>query len=114
MLTEFLTSPLRGTTSLWRLTWLYGLVAGSMLDVVGGMIAGPSDAAQRLMLLVGLAYASYLTIATYRCAANSRWPALAPMIRAAAAISLLLAPFIAYVVLTLDLTGATIKGWIAP
>lgn len=105
MSAEFLLAPIRGTTSLWRLTWLYGIVGSAVLEIAGVLVAGSNEQAQRLMLLVGLGYGIYLTIATYRCAANSRWPRLAPLIRGVAVISLLLMPLMAYVVLSGDLAG---------
>ncbi len=76
---QFILDPLRGKISLWRVTWLYCLVPGAILQMVGELIVGAGDTAMRAVGLLALLYATYVAVATSRCAGNVRGHGLVTM-----------------------------------
>jgi hypothetical protein len=101
-LNDLIMDPLRGRTSLARVFWLYGIV-GSLLYGALELFLNPDNAIlMRIYEIGSIAFLTYVTVATYRCAANCRSPALARMARISAILSLFLIPLIAYI----DLTGS--------
>jgi hypothetical protein len=98
----FIQEPLQGRTSLSKVFWLYGVV-GSLLYGALELFLNPDNTLlMRLYVIGGLIFSIYVTLATYRCAANCGSPSLARLTRVAAVISLLLLPVLTY----LELTGA--------
>ena len=97
----FLKEPLQGKTSLSRVIWLYGVLASILYSAIGLFLNPENQWAMRIYAIGGLLVTIYTIVATYRCAGNSRSPALARVVRILAIISLLLLPVLAY----LDFTG---------
>jgi hypothetical protein len=101
-LRAFLTDPLQGKTSLTRVFWLYGVLGSVLLSALGLAL----DPGSRFVIgaygVVGLLFSVYVTVASYRCAANCRSKILAAFVRFSAVVSLLLLPVFAY----LEFTGA--------
>ncbi len=98
---QFILDPLRGKISLWRVTWLYCLVPGAILQVFGELVAGAGDAAMRAFGLLALLYATYVAVATYRCAGNCPWPWVGDYVRFCVLVSLVtVLPLMAYLILS--------------
>ena len=91
--------PLRGATSLWKVTWLYSFVGGAALEILGLLIAPSGDGSARAFALIGLLYGTYVTVAAFRCARNCPWPFLSQLVRLCSAIALFLVPYMAYLIL---------------
>jgi hypothetical protein len=102
----FFKEPLQGKTRLWIVAWLYGLGSSILYGAIELFLDPENETVMRLYTLGGIIISIYVCIAVYRCAANSRWPAFAPVTRALAIISLLLLPVIVY----LDRSGALSLG----
>ena len=96
---DFALNPVRGLTPLWKVALLYSIVGGALFQVVVLVTAPTSDGGRRALALVALAYGTYVTVATYRCAMNCPWPTFGRLVRLCAALSLLLVPFMAYLIL---------------
>jgi hypothetical protein len=101
-LTALLREPLDGKTSLSRVFWVYGILGSLLLSAFGLFIDVSNSFAMRLYALAGLLYTVYVTVATYRCAANCGSKLLAAFVRISAVLTLLLLPVLAY----LELSGA--------
>lgn len=97
-----LLAPLQGKTSLSRVFWLYGVLGYLLVSLVGLAVDSLGERSRRAYVVVGFLFSLYVTIATYRCAANCRSPAVARLARISALLSLPLLPLFAY----LDYTGA--------
>jgi hypothetical protein len=98
--------PIRGATPFWKVAVFYSILGGGVLSVAM-QLAGPKEpAALRIFGLVGLSYAGYVTVAAFRCAANGVPPVLARFVRTAAAFSLVMLPFFAYLIVTGRVTFA--------
>jgi hypothetical protein len=88
--------PLRGTTSLARVFWVYGLL-GSLVYSAFGLLVDPGNATLLWFYeIVGVLYTVYVTVATYRCARNCASPLFAWLARISAVLSLIALPVIAY------------------
>jgi hypothetical protein len=102
----FFKEPLQGKTRLWIVVWLYGLGGSILYGAIELFLDPENRVAMRLYTLGGLVLSIYVCVAVYRCAANTRWPAFAPITRVIAIISLLLLPVFVYLewsgALTLD------------
>jgi len=102
--------PLQGKTSLSTVFWGYGLLGSLLVSAIGLFIDIENELAMRAYSAFGLLYTLYVTIATYRCAANCRSQSLARMARISAVVSLAALPFLVYFAYhgfsgTLDLAG---------
>jgi hypothetical protein len=106
----FFKDPLEGKTSLSRVFWLYGVVGSFAYGAVEFLLNPENQFAMRVYAIGGIIFMAYVTIATYKCAANCASPALARVARVSAVISLLLLPVIAYLDLTGSLTLASLMG----
>jgi hypothetical protein len=99
---EFLREPLQGQTSLSRVIWLYGVVGSLLFGSVEFFLNPENQFVMRVYTILGLFFGIYVTIATYRCAKNSKSLNLARFVRVCAVISLVLLPVLTY----FELTGA--------
>jgi hypothetical protein len=104
---RFIADPIRGVTPLWKVAVFYSIAGGGIFSVAMQIAAFADPAAVRLIGFLGLAFSAYVTVAVFRCAGNSRVPQLAPIIRIAAALSLIMLPFMAYFIVTGRVTFAT-------
>jgi|SRR5882724_4872182 len=100
--TEFLQEPLQGKTSLSRVIWLYGIVGSLLFGAVELFLNPENQFVIRVYTILGLFFGIYITVATYRCAKNSKSLFLARFVRVSAVISLVLLPVLTY----FELTGA--------
>jgi hypothetical protein len=98
----FFKEPLQGKTSLSRVFWLYSVVGSILYGAIELFLNPENQWVMRIYAIGGLLFTVYAIVATYRCAANCRSPALARVVRISAIISLLLLPVLFY----LDLTGS--------
>jgi hypothetical protein len=104
MLSRVIIDPLRGNTLLWKVYWIYGTVIAVTCNLL--LLAIPPDTvAVRVYMLACLVVATYWAVSIWRCALNCQSRALGYFVRAAAAVSLLVVPVAAYVILTGDLSG---------
>ena len=94
--------PLRGRTALSRVVWLYGLVGSLAYGALELLLDPANGFAMRLYSAGGVLFSLYVSVATYRCAFNSRARFWGWMARVGAVVSLLLLPVLAY----LDWSGA--------
>jgi len=101
------TDPIRGVTPLWKVAVLYSIVGGGIFSLAMQIAAPTNPSALRAFGLVALAYGAYVTLAAFRCAGNCGSRELALVIRIAAGLSLLMLPFLAYLMLTGRVTFAT-------
>ena len=101
-ITEFLQEPLQGKTSLSRVIWLYGVVGSLLFGALELFLNPENQFVMRVYTILGLFFGIYVTVATYRCAKNSKSHSLARLVRVCAVISLVLLPVLTY----LELTGA--------
>ena len=86
-------------------------VLGSILYGAIELFLNPENQwVMRLYAIGGLLFTVYVIVATYRCAANSRSPTLARLVRILAVISLLLLPVLAYLDLSGRLTLSSLLG----
>lgn len=102
--------PLQGKTSLSRVFWVYGLLGSLLISAFGLFIDIGNEPAMRAYAVFGLIFSLYVTVATYRCAANCESKSLARLARISAVISFMALPFMAYFAYSglsgaLDLTG---------
>jgi hypothetical protein len=97
---RIITDPLRGVTPLWKVAVLYSIVGGGILGLFIQIAMPAEPSASRIYGLVSLMFGAYITIATYRCAANCGSPELARLVRLCAGLSLALLPFMAYLLVT--------------
>ena len=104
---DFALNPLRGLTPLWKVALLYSIVGGAVGQVVAIIVAPTSDGGRRALALAALAYGTYVTVATYRCAMNCPWPILGRIVRLCAALSLLIVPFMVYLIFSGGVVFAT-------
>ena len=88
--------PLQGKTSLSRVFWGYGLLGSLLVSAIGLFIDIENEWAMRAYSAFGLIFSLYVTIATYRCAANCKSESLARLARISAVVSLVALPFLAY------------------
>ena len=94
--------PLRGTTSLSKVVWIYGLL-GSLAYGALELVLDPGDGlGLRVYSVGGLLWSAYVAVATYRCAPNCKSRFWGRMAQISAVLSLLVLPVIAY----LEFTGA--------
>jgi hypothetical protein len=98
----FLKDPLQGKASLSKVFWLYGVVGSFLYGAIELLLDPGNDFLMRLYIIGGLIFSVYVTVATYRCAANCKSAFLARLVRVSAVITLVLLPVITY----LDLSGA--------
>lgn len=98
----FLGEPLQGKTSLSRVFWLYGVVGSLVYGAIEMFLDPGNELLMRIYVIGGLIFSVYVTMATYKCAANCASPALARLARVSAVITLVLLPVLTY----LDLSGA--------
>jgi hypothetical protein len=103
---QFVTDPLRGATTLWRVAWLYSFVGGAVLEVIALFLVKAGTPTQ-VVAFIGLGYGTYVTFAAYRCAGNCPWPTFSRLIRLCTLVSLAGVPFFAYLILTDAVTVAT-------
>ena len=107
---DFFKEPLQGKTSLSRVIWIYG-VLGSVLYGAIELFLDPGNVwVTRLYAVGGLIFSVYVTVATYRCAANCRSLLLAKVVRISAVATLVLLPVLTYFELTGALTLAGLLG----
>ncbi len=106
-LSAFLKEPLEGKTSLSRVVWLYGVVGSLLIGAVELFLDPENQFVMRVYTILGFFFGMYVTLATYRCAKNSKSPLLARVVRISAVLTLLLLPVLTYLELTgaLSLTG---------
>jgi hypothetical protein len=97
---RFMSDPIRGVTPLWKVAVLYSIVGGALLSVAAQTVGLRDPGAPRVFGLVALGYGLYVTFAVFRCAGNGPPRELALIIRIAAGISLLVLPFLAFLILT--------------
>jgi hypothetical protein len=109
-ITAFLKEPLQGKTSLSRVIWLYGILGSILYGAIELFLNPENQFVMRLYSIGGLVLTTYVIVATYQCAGNSRSPLLARVVRVSAVISLLLLPLIAYLALTGSLTLESLMG----
>jgi hypothetical protein len=95
---DFALNPLRGSTPLWKIALLYSIVGGAVFQVIAMIVAPAPGGGRQVLALAALAYGTYVTVATYRCALNCPWPTLGRFVRLCAALSLLVVPFVAYLI----------------
>jgi hypothetical protein len=101
-ISDFVKEPLEGKTSLSKVVWLYGF-AGSLLFGAIELFLNPENQfVMHVYTILGLFFGIYVTLATYRCAKNSKSPLMARFVRIAAVITLVLLPVLTY----FELTGA--------
>jgi hypothetical protein len=101
-ISEFLQEPLQGKTSLSRVIWLYGIVGSLLFSAIELFLNPENQFVMRVYTVLGLFFGIYVTVATYRCAKNSKSLSLARLVRVCAVISLVLLPVLTY----FELTGA--------
>jgi hypothetical protein len=101
-LSAFLKEPLEGKTSLSRVVWLYGVLGSLLIGAVELFLDPENQFVMRIYTILGFFFGMYVTLATYRCAKNSKSPLLARVVRISAVITLLLLPVLTY----LERTGA--------
>ncbi len=104
MANSALMDPLRGNTSLSRVIWLYGLVGSLLYGVIALFVPPGDENLMRLYVIGGFIYGVYVTLATYRCARNSRSQFTARCVRVSALVTLLLLPVLTYLELKGELT----------
>ena len=104
---RIIVDPIRGVTPLWKVAVLYSIVGGGILSIAAQIAAPMNPAVLRTFGLVALAYGAYVALAVFRCAGNCGSRELALFIRIAAALSLLMVPFLVYFVVTGRVTLAT-------
>jgi hypothetical protein len=107
---SFLKEPLQGKTSLSRVIWLYGVVGSLLYGAIELFLDPGNVVVMRLYAIGGLIFSVYVTLATYRCAANCRSPLLAKVVRVSAIATLVLLPVITYFELTGVLTLSALLG----
>jgi hypothetical protein len=93
---SILKEPLRGKTSLSKVFWLYGLLGSMVVSAIGLAVDPGSELAMRTYMAFSLLFSVYVSVATYRCAANCRSKFLARLARISAVISLVALPLLAY------------------
>ncbi len=103
-LVQVIMDPLRGTTLLWRVYWIYGAVIAIVLNLLL-LIIPLGTFAVRVMLLLGLVAATYWVICLWQCAYNCRSRQLGHIIRVSVAASVPLIPVFAYFIVTGDVAG---------
>jgi hypothetical protein len=101
-ITEFLQQPLQGKTSLAKVVWLYGVVGSLLFGAIELFLNAENQFLMRVYTILGLFFGLYITVATYRCAKNSKSLFLARLVRICAVITLVLLPVLTY----FELTGA--------
>jgi hypothetical protein len=106
----FFKDPLEGKTLLSRVFWLYGVVGSFVYGAIEILLNPENQFAMRVYAIGGIIFMAYVTLATYKCAANCASPALARVARVSAVISLLLLPVFAYFDLTGSLTLTSLMG----
>jgi hypothetical protein len=99
--------PIRGITPLWKVAVLYSIVGGGILSVAMQVAAAASPAALRVFGFVALVYGAYVALAVFRCARNCGSRELALVVRIAAGLSLLMLPFLTYLIFTGRVAFAT-------
>ncbi len=104
---DFALNPVRGLTPLWKIALLYGILGGAVFQVIALIVAPTSEGGSRVFALLALAYGTYVTVATYRCAMNCPWPTFGRLVRAGAAVSLVLVPMAAYLIFSGAMVFAT-------
>jgi hypothetical protein len=107
---SFVKEPLQGKTSLSRVFWLYGVLGSILYGAIELFLNPENQWVMRIYAIGGLLLTIYAIVATYRCAANCRSPALARVARISAVISLLLLPVLAYLDFSGTLTLAGLLG----
>jgi hypothetical protein len=86
-------------------------IFGSLLYGALEFLLNPDNAfVMRVYEIGSIVFLTYVTVATYKCAANCKSAVLARVARVSAIISLLLIPLIAYVDLTGSITIASLLG----
>ena len=108
--TTFLKEPLQGKSSLSRVFWLYGVLGSILYGAIELFLNPENQWVMRTYSIGGLLFTVYVIVATYRCAANCRSPALARVTRILAVMSLLLLPVLAYLDFTGSLSLANLLG----
>jgi hypothetical protein len=104
----FLKEPLEGKTSLSKVVWLYGVVGSLLFGSVELFLDPENRLIMNVYTFLGLFFSIYVTLATYRCAKNSKSPLMARFVRVAAVITLILLPVLTYFELTGALTVANL------
>ena len=107
-ISAFLKEPLEGKTSLSKVVWLYGILGLLLFSSVELFLNPESQFVMRIYSILGLFFGIYVTLATYRCAKNSKSPLMARFVRVAAVITLVLLPVLTYFELTGALTVANL------
>ena len=98
----FFKEPLQGKTSLSKVIWLYGVLGSLLIGAVELFLDPENQFVMRVYTILGFFFGVYVTLATYRCAKNSRSQLLARVVRVSAVITLVLLPVFTY----LELKGA--------
>jgi hypothetical protein len=97
-----LRDPLQGKTPLSTVVWGYGLLGSILYGALELLLDPGNELSMRAYGVGGLLLSVYVSVATYRCAANCASRFWARTARISALLSLLLLPVLAY----LDLSGA--------
>ena len=103
-ISAFLKEPLEGKTSLSKVVWLYGVVGSLLFGAIELFLDPENQFVMRVYTILGLFFGIYVTVATYRCAKNSKSLLLARFVRVASIITLVLLPVLTY----FELKGALI------
>jgi ABC-type uncharacterized transport system permease subunit len=109
-LKAFIMEPLQGKTSLARVFWLYSIVGSLVYGAIEFLLNPENALLMRLYEIGSIVFLVYVTVATYKCAANCKSKAIARLARVSAIITMLLIPLIAYVDLTGSITIASLLG----
>ena|SRR5579862_6359104 len=94
---KLLAEPLRGSTSLWKVIWIYGLGASVVYTLLGWVLAPQTPVSVGLYFMVGLALGIVQSVMLWQCAYNSRFPGAGRLLRLIVVIGLLLLPVMLYV-----------------
>ena len=104
---KFFADPVRGATSLWKVVWLYSVVGGAVLSLIGLALLPLGADVALVFSLICLCYGAYVTVATFQCALNCPWPPLGRLLRACCFLSLLAIPYFTYLILVGGLRFST-------
>jgi hypothetical protein len=97
MLSQALTDPLRGKTSLWKVIWIYGFGTSVVYTALGGIFVPETPIGIGVYVFIGLALGIVQSIMLWKCAYNSRFPAAGRILRAVVVVGLLMIPLMLYV-----------------
>jgi len=87
---NFISRSWLGTEKLWKVFWLYNVLTGLVVDFIfNKLLLGNNNQLTALFVALLAPYFIWVFVALWRCAFNSRWPALGYVVRALIVLALL-------------------------